>query len=592
MNAKQSQLLDLFGALCNGDLEPEQADRLTEILGSDADARQLYLDYLDVHLTLVSQTMRDGAAMLEPESGSSPRQETEEVCASVAPRLSEGKRLLFFPTLASVALSMAAMLLVAVTAGWLGLFGRVLHPGDKIVANSSDVLISEKVSPTLPLSEATKPLYVAQVSNLTADVSWGKTAASQEFLLRVRRGDHIDIASGLVQIEYYSGATIILKGPCRFVPTGENSGRLEHGHLTGNVSKGNFVLTTPTAKVIDLGTEFGVSVDSFAHTDVCVFNGEVRVLGGMHGDDDSTSLLLSDGMSARVGSSGQIAEPGDFDASHFARKLPESQWDARDPDEICLVDLLSGSITGPRRLAGVIAPDTGETDRHPWLREDGPGYSVAAGYQSTSWHPFIDGVFIPSDSGQETLIDSSGHRVDLPPSTGRTWGPIWSRRRIPGAPPINSQEDYWGTDTLEGVIARLLQCEAGMIGIHSNAGVTFDLAAVRSHLQAIPYGFRGTLSNLDNSLKRLPEWSKRTRLTADVRVYVDGQLRASRLDFGRSDGELEVYVELAEDDRYLTIVCTDAGADAVSGPDAYDHVVIIDPVLEMTRKPLDAPQTN
>ena len=81
----------------------------------------------------------------------------------------------------------------------------------------------------------------------------------------------------------------------------------------------------------------------------------------------------------------------------------------------------------------VIAADTGESDQHPWLRTDGPGYSMSTGYHTTQWHPFVDGVFVPAAVGVDTLLDSSGNRVDLPESTGRTWGPIWSRR----------QADFW-----------------------------------------------------------------------------------------------------------------------------------------------------
>jgi hypothetical protein len=119
--------------------------------------------------------------------------------------------------------------------------------------------------------------------------------------------------------------------------------------------------------------------------------------------------------------------------------------------------------------------------------------------------------------------------------------------------------------------------------------VTFNLEAIRSHWQRSPAAFRAIVSNLDNSMQRMPEWAAQVRLTADLRVFVDGNLRASRLDFGRKDGEIEITTELKKEDRYLTIVCTDAAQNAEAGHDAYDHVVLIDPVLELLQPSIDTP---
>lgn len=565
---KEKQLLETLGKLCNEKLDTSEAERLAEVLRTDAEARRFYTDYLDIHATLVSRAQRGLKDPLSspPSPAIQPRGVSRWAISSAA-----------------IALASAAAVLVAFLA-------PDNPPADEIANRNTE---SQRAEGSLASQDdpprtgqlASKPLYVAQMTDLTEDVTWGDKASSQEFLLRVRRGDRIVVSSGLVQMDYFSGAQIILHGPCAFVPTGDSSGRLESGKLTGQVSEGDFVLTTPTAKVIDLGTEFGVAVDDASQTEVCVFDGEVRVFGGLRGDEEDASLLLSEGMAARVIDGGRITAAQDVDQNRFARSLPQNGH-GEDAREISLVDLLSGSSGGKRRLAGVIAPDTGEADSHPWLRVDGPGYSVASGYRSTSWHPYVDGVFIPSENGEGTLLTSEGHRAELPVSTGRTWGPIWSRRRLPIDAPQVSQEDYWGTDTLEGVITRLSQCETGLIGIHSNVGVTFDLSTVRHHCGKTPEAFRGIVSNL--AMSRFPEWSADKRLKADLRVYVDGELRSSRIAFGREDGEVEFRTALSPEDRYLTIVCTDSSApeDEINS-DAYDHVVLIDPVLELSHAASD-----
>ena len=469
-------LEDLLGKLCNGILKPPESDRLVEMLRNDASNRQFYTDYLDAHLALIDLARRGEPRLsagvprpMETQDFPNLPMGTPVVAGSVRP----GVPNLSLPSLYVFVAAAAASLLMAIGIWQMVNFGASGKDQPRQLARSVD----NGTTNSNPDSTS-DPFYVAQVTDVTADVTWGKTAASQEFLLRMRRGDRIEISSGLVQLDYFSGARIILQGPCAFVPTGENSGRIEYGSLTGNVSKGDFVLTTPTAKVIDLGTEFGVSVDGIARTELCVFDGEVRVFAGPRGEDAATSVLLREGMKASVASGGRIADAPELDVLSFARELPTTA-DVVRANQISLVDLLSGSAGNRRRLAGVIAPDSGDSDLHPWLRVDGPGYSLASGYRETSWHPFVDGVFIPFETGADTRIDSSGNTVDLPASTGRTWGPIWSRRRMPGVTQVASQEDYWGTDTLDVVIARLSECETGMIGIHSNAGVTFDLEAVR-----------------------------------------------------------------------------------------------------------------
>ncbi|QDT67503.1 FecR protein [Planctomycetes bacterium MalM25] len=575
---KQAQLVRCLESLCNGTLGQEEEQRLIALLRSDAEARQLYTDYLEVHLSLVEHA-RKGHNALPSEfvpTDASPADDPPPAPSS-APSS--------WRFVQAAWLATAAMLLAAVTLGvatWWAPWGA--ESGIDRVAEAPTPQPVGEPSPRPPSSESA-PYYIAQLSNLTPDVAWSETTSSQEFLLRVRRGERIGIDSGLVQIEYYSGARIILQGPCDYVLTGENSGRLERGQLTGHVSKGDFVLTTPNAEVIDLGTEFGVAVNGVAKTEVCVFDGEVQVVAGHHSDDDpASSVFLTEGMAARVALSGKIADAPDLNLARFSRNIPDLPSEAMANGELSLVDILARGGDGGRRLAGVIAPDTGEADRHPWLRDVGPGYSVSSGYRSTSWHPFIDGAFIPSRDGQGVQIDSSGHTVSLPQSTGRTWGPIWARRKMPGATAISSQEDYWGTDTLEGVIERLRACDTGMVGIHSNVGVTIDLGTVRDQLRASPLAFRTIVSNLDNSLKRLPEWVANKRLTADLRVYIDGELRAERLDFGRVDGELTLEAPLTSEDRFLTIVCTDASGTFEAAEDAYDHVVIIDPVLRVAKQ--------
>lgn len=426
------------------------------------------------------------------------------------------------------------------------------------------------------------PLYVAQFIRITADVVWSQDSASPDFLLRARKGDSYSIEQGMVEIEYFNGARLILKGPSVFVVTGASTGRLVKGQVTGNVVGGNFLLTTPSATVLDLGTEFGVSVNDSGGTEVCVFDGEVEVGSGTSSGQVGVSLLA--GMAARVDRGGNIGRVKDLNTTRYLRSFPETF--AQSDDVISLVDIFSATSLRRFRLAGVIAPDTGENDQQPWLRPDGPGNRRSAGFQKTLWQPFVDGVFIPSEKGIGVQVDSAGHQIKLPPCSGRSWGPLWSRRRIDGSASINIDQDFWGTETLEYVVERLKSCETGMIGIHANAGITFDLNAVRE-LGRDPVQFDTVICNLDNSDAKMAhnqEWLRSHNFSADMRIFVDGELRASRLNFTRADGDEKLSVQLSQGDRFLTLVSSD-----FDGFDGFDHMVLIDPVLKLEAPGVEDP---
>lgn len=420
-------------------------------------------------------------------------------------------------------------------------------------------------------------LYVAKVQRVTSDVVWGAGSAAPDFLLRTRRDDRLHIESGEVELHYFSGAEITMHGPCAFVTTGASSGRLESGQVHGKVEGGDFLLHTPSARVLDLGTEFGVSITEGLDTEVQVFDGEVQVISDGMLDDTAQSHSVTEGMAVKVDSGGRISSSQRMSKDQLDRNIPETPIEIG--DQVSLVDLLSASSSKRFGLSGVIAPDTGTSDQSPWLKTNGPGHRTGNAYRDTPWHHYVDGVFIPMKSGRSTQCDHLGTRIDLPASSGRTWGPVWSRRKIDGLSSIISREDFWGNLTLQVVTAKLSQCQTGMIGLHSNVGVTFDLDAVRS-LIAPPSEFVCAVENLDNSkIKAVhhPEWLESKRFSADLRVFVDGQLRVSRLDFTRVDGQLGLSTKLNAEDRFLTIVSTDAG-----GFDGFDHVVLIDPVLKLS----------
>lgn len=89
-------------------------------------------------------------------------------------------------------------------------------------------------------------------------------------------GSDLNLASGVVQMCFETGAVALVEGPAQFTLR-ENAMDLARGRVSAVVPKSatGFAVYTPTSEVIDLGTEFGVSVDNTGASQVHVFSGEV-----------------------------------------------------------------------------------------------------------------------------------------------------------------------------------------------------------------------------------------------------------------------------------------------------------------------------
>jgi hypothetical protein len=87
------------------------------------------------------------------------------------------------------------------------------------------------------------------------------------------------LQSGLVQLEFYSGASLVVEGPADLDLLATNRLRCRAGKLRANVppQAHGFTILSATTELIDLGTEFGMEVAANGATEVHVFAGKVEV---------------------------------------------------------------------------------------------------------------------------------------------------------------------------------------------------------------------------------------------------------------------------------------------------------------------------
>ncbi|MCP4786438.1 MAG: FecR domain-containing protein, partial [Fuerstiella sp.] len=110
------------------------------------------------------------------------------------------------------------------------------------------------------------------------DVQWSDNR-------RFVQGERLDagrvsFASGVVRLQFDDGVEVTLEGPADYELIALGKTRLHTGLLSATVPPGaeGFRVDTPSARVIDLGTAFGIRLDDSGVAEVSVFDGLVDVV--------------------------------------------------------------------------------------------------------------------------------------------------------------------------------------------------------------------------------------------------------------------------------------------------------------------------
>jgi hypothetical protein len=156
-------------------------------------------------------------------------------------------------------------------------------------------------------------------------VAWLVNAQNCEWsdavpLGNMRAGKTLSLERGLAEIRFDCGARVVLEGPAKLELLSGHSARLRHGKLTAHVSEpaAGFEVLSPQGKVIDLGTEFGVSVGDNSATDIYVFEGKVVAHPA---DSDTGPVSVTRNQSAHIAAGKVTVEPNDRDANRFVRAI-------------------------------------------------------------------------------------------------------------------------------------------------------------------------------------------------------------------------------------------------------------------------------
>lgn len=195
-----------------------------------------------------------------------------------------------------------------------------------------------------------------------------------------------------------------------------------------------------------------------------------------------------------------------------------------------------------------------------------------SGYVQAKGCPFVDGVFVPGGDGSLTQVSSMHHAwKDCPRTSGV----------LPMGPcndgPVGLRGDSL---VLNGVQYGVPRHPA--LFMHSNAGITFDLQAIRKcyhdlHKGLTPTGFKTVAGLSDAVLTQWPGQMDRPPV-AGLWVLVDGETRWKKTDLVGGADPVRIDVPLEPDAAFLTIVVTEGEDLALS----LDWVVLGDPIIALS----------
>lgn len=297
---EDDELAALLGALREGLLTDAQRERLDHLLASDPEALRYYLEYVDLCATL--RHYQGVSGLGGNDAGEGPP----------GPRLApEPARRRTRGTARSLVWASAAAALM-VAAAFYGV--NVARRGGA-------------GKPPQAAGDGRKPAVARDIAVLTRviDAVWEPASMPAEVGSALHAG-RLKLKSGLIQLEFYSGATVVLEGPADFELLSIDRAFCRRGKLRvrAPVRSSHFSVLTPNADVVDLGTEFGIRVDETGGSEVQVFEGSVELHGKASGRARNAGRQVLTGQGVRIDTSG-ASLPAEFNPESFvgARELEQ-----------------------------------------------------------------------------------------------------------------------------------------------------------------------------------------------------------------------------------------------------------------------------
>ncbi len=506
------QLYDLITFSIEGVITPEQFAALKAILRENPEAVQYYTDYMSI-----LSDIRSSDYFLD-NSGS----EQELYDQHLWDKLSEHEKT-------------APTVHTPQEQPQRDLIQKVEHPRvDYKVSRGTIVSIISAAAAVVFIvlfAKFAPPKSGIEVATLTDSINakWANIATPIEKGTRITQGnERLLLREGYAELLFDTNARIVVEAPAEFQILAEDRIGLTYGKVYAMVPKEaiGFSVYTQNAKIIDMGTEFGVETDFRGNTHLHVLKGKTMLIAGRQ--SDKTSMEVTKGEAKNV--SAVFSEISDIpcDSDLFVRNIDSKvglAWKGQ--NHLDLADIVGGGNGfGTGTIEKGIDPITGRPSKAV-TNDNGPATNE---YHPVPSNPYIDGVFIPNGRTQQ-IVSSQGHIFQECPISSGDW--YISFDNVMRQNPTGSDSPY-------------VPC----ITQHANMGVTYDLQTIRSLLLSEV--------NIVRFQSKCGVGKETDRpCNADFWVLVDGKVRYKKTQVKEKNKFFTIDIELSEKDRFLTLVTTD-----------------------------------
>jgi len=569
----------------DGTISPEQFALLDQEIATNPEARTYYLEFITTYVGLMdlvgSLPKAESLVSADPACSVPVRASKETPHGVTTNETSEEERIREIERIANQKLAefLAQEQVQSQSkppAGgwdlWSGICGaaqaaqQFMAVGARMVKVAAVCLLIVAVLALIGLS-----IYENRTLGMLADSANAKWDVPVDQTGKLRAG-RMTLEEGYARIKLNKGTEVILQAPSTFNLRSTNRMSLESGWITAKVppSALGFAVTTPASSVVDFGTEFGLLAGDAGKTEVHVFDGRIELAytGGSDGTSSPQELVKNEAVT--VDAAGHMNRTTLADRPRlFSRIMPAADGFGIPGKRLGLADMVgagNGLDTGVWGQG--IDASTGQiASRRTILKKKDNGFVAVPSL------PFIDGVFVPDNSDGSAIVTSTGINFEQCPRTsGTSYEAI-----VYGA---NFQVGSSGEIHYGRLVGRTYDTRAHpSIGMHPNAGITFDLNAIRNAMpEARIMRFHALCGVAENVVPFAKRDADPNTIEVTFWILVDGQPRFFRT-LGVVPAQSEpIDVPIGPGDRFLTLATTNPGEYR------YCWALFAEPALELTRE--------
>jgi hypothetical protein len=402
---QKKELFNLFAALREGTISPEQFKRLDAWLIQSRDVRLAYLDYFKMcgclkafQLAAYDAASEAVSSAFNLDTDTSVHQDISD--SALWKKMAEAE--LTADTVEFKPESKAPEPLPAVrmSVGTQKINKTSLITFLAATAALVFMILYVYLNPRITVEVATLVDSVdAKWSEVPFDTSPGSRFATTKGPMYLERG--------VVRFSYDQGVDVLIEGPAQFQMTTPAEIVLKQGKLYAHVTEtgAGFSVKTHNSKIIDLGTEFGVYSDDQGDTQLHVFRGKTKLIAGSNNNVD-TVVDVFGGNAKEVSDTGQRIQSIELSQGTFARAIDSQTHTIWRGVSVDLADIVAGGN----------GLQTGQKDAG--INWNGSRYIEGQSFSVSEFpkpldlipvrgNPYVDCIFVPSGTGQTPVTLTS-----------------------------------------------------------------------------------------------------------------------------------------------------------------------------------------